>query len=483
MNKKSNSLLKHLDFILLDFISLQIAFLLGYLVYGHFTKLPYTDPDYLKLDMLMTLGQLFACIACNTFKGVLARGYYKEFSATFKHVLFGFMVTTLVLFSIKVSATYSRVTMGLMYVFYLFVSYGLRLLYKKIGVIQNKKRALFVIASNKAIDGIKKAMLEDISFTSQYEIVGTATIDTENEIVITGKDTTSADDLNHVLEYICREWVDAVYLDYDTAKDISDEFMNSLYEMGITIYQNIDSKTNSLYKANSLISTNGHIILTSSINYLTPAQKILKRTTDIIGGIVGCIFTGILLLIVVPFQQKESKGPVFFNQERIGQNGKRFKMYKIRSMYLDAEERKKELLAQNTMSDNMMFKLDWDPRIIGNKTLPDGTRKTGIGDFIRKTSIDEFPQFLNVLKGDMSLVGTRPPTTDEWEKYQNHHRARLAMKPGITGMWQVSGRSEITDFEEVVKLDTEYIRNWTPGMDFRILMKTVQQVLKREGAK
>ncbi len=127
---------------------------------------------------------------------------------------------------------------------------------------------------------------------------------------------------------------------------------------------------------------------------------------------------------------------------------------------MNADEKKKELMTQNRVKDGMMFKLDWDPRIIGNVELPDGTKKTGIGEFIRKKSLDEFPQFFNVLKGEMSLVGTRPPTPDEWEKYEHHHRARLATKPGITGLWQVMGRSEITNFEEVVKLDTDYIQDW-----------------------
>lgn len=112
---------------------------------------------------------------------------------------------------------------------------------------------------------------------------------------------------------------------------------------------------------------------------------------------------------------------------------------------MDAEERKAELMAQNKMSDGRMFKLDFDPRVIGNKILPDGTRKTGIGEFIRKTSLDEFPQFWNVLNGSMSLVGTRPILQDELRQYELHHRARIAIKPGITGMWQVSGRSDITD--------------------------------------
>ena len=157
-------------------------------------------------------------------------------------------------------------------------------------------------------------------------------------------------------------------------------------------------------------------------------------------------------------------------------------MYKIRSMHTNAELRKAELMKDNRVSDGRMFKLDFDPRIIGNEILPDGTQTTGIGEFIRRTSLDEFPQFFNVLKGDMSLVGTRPPTEDEWEKYQYHHRARLAIKPGVTGMWQTSGRSAITDFEDVVKLDTEYIYNWSLGLDMHLLLKTVVSVMHREGA-
>ena len=141
---------------------------------------------------------------------------------------------------------------------------------------------------------------------------------------------------------------------------------------------------------------------------------------------------------------------------------------------MDAEERKKELMNQNRVQGGMMFKIENDPRSIGGAN--------GIGNFIRKYSIDEFPQFWNVLKGDMSLVGTRPPTVDEWEKYDLHHRARLATKPGITGMWQVSGRSNITDFEDVVKLDKKYIAEWSVGLDIKILLKTVLVVLRHEGA-
>ena len=184
------------------------------------------------------------------------------------------------------------------------------------------------------------------------------------------------------------------------------------------------------------------------------------------------LLTGIIFIFVAPIIYIKSPGPIFFKQVRIGKNGKKFNIYKFRSMYMDAEERKKELMAQNDIKDGMMFKMDNDPRII-----------KGIGNFIRDYSLDEFPQFWNVLKGDMSLVGTRPPTVDEWEKYEMHHRSRLAFKPGLTGMLQVSGRSNITDFEEVVRLDTEYIKKWSPGLDIKILFKTVAVVLGKVGSK
>ena len=207
--------------------------------------------------------------------------------------------------------------------------------------------------------------------------------------------------------------------------------------------------------------------------------RYIKRIIDILLSGLAIIILSPLLLILCIAIKLDSPGPIFFSQMRVGKNGKRFKIYKFRSMYMDAEERKKELMKQNEMK-GLMFKMENDPRIIGSGS--DGS-KHGLGWFIRKTSLDEFPQFWNVLKGDMSLVGTRPPTVDEWKQYEPYHRGRLAVKPGLTGMWQVSGRSDITDFEEVVKLDMEYVKNWNVGMDIKILFKTVGVVLKGSGSK
>ena len=178
------------------------------------------------------------------------------------------------------------------------------------------------------------------------------------------------------------------------------------------------------------------------------------------------LLTGIIFIFVAPIIYIKSPGPIFFKQVRIGKNGKKFNIYKFRSMYMDAEERKKELMAQNDIKDGMMFKMDNDPRII-----------KGIGNFIRDYSLDEFPQFWNVLIGDMSLVGTRPPTVDEFEQYSAYHKKRLCQKPGLTGVWQVSGRSTITDFEEIVEMDVDYIDHWSIWRDIGILFKTVWLVV------
>jgi exopolysaccharide biosynthesis polyprenyl glycosylphosphotransferase len=240
--------------------------------------------------------------------------------------------------------------------------------------------------------------------------------------------------------------------------------------MGLTIHKVI-AETPPMSRDTIVEEFSGYTVLTTSINMASARHLFIKRVMDIAGGLVGVIITGILVILLGPVIYIKSPGPIFFSQERIGKNGRRFKIYKFRSMYMDAEERKKELMDQNEMQ-GLMFKMENDPRII-----------KGIGNFIRDTSLDEFPQFWNVLKGDMSLVGTRPPTVEEYEQYDAHHKRRMATKPGITGMWQVSGRSDITDFEEVVALDTKYIMEWSLKLDLKILLKTVLVVLKRDGSR
>lgn len=197
-------------------------------------------------------------------------------------------------------------------------------------------------------------------------------------------------------------------------------------------------------------------------------QMLLKRLFDILLSTVGLILSAPIILITAIPLKLESKGPLFFSQTRIGLNGRPFRIYKLRSMYLDAEKRKQELLSENEMN-GLMFKMENDPRI------------TKVGRFIRKTSIDELPQLFNVLKGDMSLIGPRPPLTDEFSQYLARYKRRLSMRPGITGLWQVSGRNRVIDFEDVVRLDLEYIDHWSIRLDLKIFLKTVWVVLKCSG--
>ena len=196
---------------------------------------------------------------------------------------------------------------------------------------------------------------------------------------------------------------------------------------------------------------------------------LMKRLMDVAGALVGLAITIPVGIILAPFLLLESPGPLIFKQSRVGFNGRIFDFYKFRSMYADAEERKKELMKNNEMN-GLMFKMEHDPRV------------TKVGAFIRKTSIDELPQFWNVLKGDMSLVGTRPPTVDEYEKYSYYQKRRISFRPGITGLWQISGRSDIKDFDEVVRLDLEYIDKWSLALDVKIILKTIGVVFKGRGA-
>lgn len=214
----------------------------------------------------------------------------------------------------------------------------------------------------------------------------------------------------------------------------------------------------------------GYSVISFALKTMDSRRMLIKRLIDILGALVGLFLTALITPFVALAIKMDSSGPVFFSQMRIGKNGRRFKIWKFRSMYIDAEERKKELQAQNEMN-GLMFKMEDDPRV------------TKVGRFLRRTSIDETPQFLNILVGNMSLVGTRPPTEDEFEQYSGYYRRRMSITPGLTGLWQVSGRSDIQDFEEIVKMDLEYIDNWSLGLDIKILFMTVFTVLGRKGSK
>ena len=476
--KTTTGWLKHLDFLVVDMISLEIAFLCSYFLRHGFQTI-FTDILYRNMAFVFLLLDVFVMFLWETFSGVLRRGYYQEFVITLKHSLTVILLAILYLFAFQRGNDYSRAIMFLTGGIYLVLSYMTRRLWRlyleKTKYKEKGKRSMVIITSKDNVYDVVHELVE--SNYERLDINGIVVMDADME----GKQICGIPvvaNREEAIEYICRQWVDEVFISLPEAISYREELTASLIEMGITVHYSM-TKLNAISTKKQHVEKMGpYMVLSVGVNMVTIRQALMKRLMDMAGGIVGCILTGILFLFEAPAIYIKSPGPIFFKQTRIGKNGKKFEIYKFRSMYMDAEERKKELMEQNKVKDGMMFKMDYDPRIIGSEKGPG----KGLGNFIRKTSIDEFPQFINVLKGDMSLVGTRPPTVDEWEKYQLHHRTRLAIKPGITGLWQVSGRSSITDFEEVVKLDTQYIADWSLGLDIKILLKTVMVVFKRDGA-
>ena len=478
--RDAKSWLKHFDFMVIDLLVLQVAFVLSF-VLRHGWINPYSIPLYSSMGMFLMLCDLVVIFFTEPFRNILKRGYYREFEAIFQQTVFLMLFAVLFLFTRQTGEAYSRTSMYLLGPLYIVIGYVVRLGWKKVikSNLQDGNRSLLIVTTSQGaketIERIRVNNYGTYHFAGlvlmDADLVGTAI---ENVPVVAGRETATS--------FAQKTWVDEVFVSLPESVAFPRKMVDDFVEMGVTVHLNLSQISNAPGKRQLVEKVGGYTVLTTSMNYATTKQAFLKRAMDIAGGLAGCLICAVLFVFVAPVIYMNSPGPIFFKQERIGKNGKRFKMYKFRSMYMDAEERKKELLAQNNYNSDFMFKLDFDPRIIGNKILPDGTQKTGIGQFIRSTSIDEFPQFFNVLKGDMSLVGTRPPLISEFEAYQQHHRARMSVKPGITGMWQVSGRSEITDFEEVVRLDTQYINEWSIGLDLRILLQTVVTVLKRKGS-
>ncbi|MGN0400198.1 MAG: sugar transferase [Blautia sp.] len=476
--KSSGGWVKHFDFILLDFICLESSYFFAYVI-RHGSMDLFRNMVYRNMFIVLFFIQILVVFFFESFKNILKRGYYREFLATVQHVALVILISSFYLFLMQEGNIYSRATMILTGAIYFVMTYMVRVSWKHYLTSRNLwregNRSLLVITVrpmiHSVLENIRKDNYEGFRMAGLVMSDGDMEGETIDGIPIVANMST-------VAEYVCREWIDEVFIDLPENEPLCEELINQFVAMGVTVHLKLAKVTNIRGQKQFVERLGSYTVLTTSVNMMSARQLFIKRTMDICGGLLGCVITGVLALFIGPAIYIKSPGNIIFSQIRVGKNGRKFKLYKFRSMYPDAEKRKKELMEQNRVGNGLMFKMESDPRIIGNEK---GDGK-GIGNFIRKTSLDEFPQFWNVLKGDMSLIGTRPPTVDEWEKYELHHRARLAIKPGITGMWQVSGRSDITDFEEVVRLDTEYIENWSIGLDLRLLLKTLIVVLKGSGS-
>ena len=459
--------LKHIDFLILDLISLFFSFVVAYYVRHHNLSL-FSSRLYITVLLMYLFFDFFYYLLLNPYGDVLKIGYLVELWRTIFHDLLITISVTAYLFIVQSGSEYSRISLFLTFVFYILFSYVTRLMWKKHirtkarETIENGEKSLLVICrSNEAAEIVNNIRKNNYEF---YQISGICIIDKNRKgDMITG--CTVVANKNDLLDYISSNWIDDIFISgYEL---LSEEIIEQLSLTGIPLHIKL-GKLKGLNERVQIIDSFASYDTISAVrreyNFFEP---IIKRVMDILGGLVGCFITVILIIIIGPIIYSKSPGRIIYVSDRVGKNGKVFKFYKFRSMVMNADDLKKDLEKQNRVKDGMMFKIKDDPRII-----------PGIGQFIRKTSLDEFPQFFNVLKGDMSLVGTRPPTVDEWKKYSPYYRSRLSIKPGITGLWQISGRSEITDFEEVVRLDNEYINNWSLNLDIKILLKTVLYMFK-----
>ena len=415
--------------------------------------------------VLIGLIHIIAYYMSGTGTNFISRGRVEDLLQTIKYSIY-FVITFQVVLLIFEDTLFSRnhwnffmaVFAGVLFIW--LVNLGCRKLFNKLLALKAKDNRLFIVTTKNRIE----KTLQQLENYKEGIIVSVSVVD-DAQYEVPGIQTVSA---KQIVTYITKEVVDQVLINLPSDKYLVFDYISQFETMGIPVavsIQALEFNTNGYKKIQQLgaMST-----VTFSTTFYRYRDVVLKRMIDILGSLVGLFICGLVGIVLVPLIKRDG-GPAIFAQYRVGTNGRKFKFYKFRSMRVDAEELKASLMEENTMEGGM-FKVENDPRI------------TPIGRFIRKTSLDELPQFWNVLKGDMSLVGTRPPTVDEYETYTPGQKKRLSFKPGITGLWQISGRSNIKNFEDVVKLDVAYIDEWTIWKDIEILIKTIKVVFKKDGA-
>lgn len=455
--------------ILCIWISFGIALEMRYgMVYGIYD---YGD----QLWQIVLISMLYGLINImgDFTKHFFRRGYFEEMVSIIRSQITFSVLWVVMLFLIHRSSELSRLVYGYFIFINIFLTFSGRIIFKQFmtKVFKSSKYSnrLLLVTTTIQVEMVIKNLIE----YNEWSRILIGVVLTDKSLIgnaLYGLPIVA--DKSSLIDYVIHNNVDEIFINDPTiiSDPILQQWISDMEGMGIIVDVNIDIFNISSGGKKTLNRVGKYAVVTFARNIFSTRQMMAKRILDVIGSIVGIIILAIATIFIAPAIKLESPGPVFFGQTRIGKNGRKFIFYKFRSMYQDAEQRKKELMEKNEVK-GLMFKLEDDPRI------------TKVGRFIRKTSIDELPQFWNVLRGDMSLVGTRPPTVDEYERYEAKHKCRLSMTPGLTGLWQISGRSDIKDFDEVVKLDMQYIDDWTILKDIKILILTVGVVLAGKGSR
>ena len=455
-----------------DLIAIVISFTLAtYIRFGNFR-----DMGDKGIHFQVCLVFLLFCTIYTFFldwnRNFLKRNKWKELRAVVQYNAIMILVTQTIMFFLKWADVFARLVIVYFVIINVIITLFLHLLIKKSIRMHYRsdlsKIKVLVITQNTMVSDVVFHLKKNLDIN--YQLIGVAVPEQTEDETQTIDGVPVFDIKENFMENATFMALDEVFV---YAPELPQKqiqmILSGFDEMGVDCHYCLELPGMDANRS-SIDDFGGYSVITYTRFQSSYKRLLIKRVMDIAGGLVGMLITLLFFPFVAIAIKLDSPGPVLFSQIRIGRNGRRFKIYKFRSMYVDAEERKKELEKQNEMQ-GLMFKMENDPRI------------TRVGKFIRKTSIDELPQFYNVLKGDMSLVGTRPPTADEFEKYNQYYRRRISMTPGLTGMWQVSGRSEIEDFDDVVKYDLQYIDNWSLTLDVKILLRTVWVVLAGRGSK
>ena len=468
---KKYQIIESYGLFLLDIICITVSYALAYLIRFHVTESPLGNREIAQIYVPFLLICMLNNFFTNEYKHFFQRGYYYELLRVVRYNIILFLATSAYIYAFRLELEFSRLLLGYFVVINTIITYVVRIAFKSyMRRYYSKSRSsdkVMVVTSEAEAEHVMQQIEKDAAWS--YEVGAMAMMDVDHiGEKIHGVPVVATEE--NVIDVARQSAVDVVLLYCPHMNNQELELLvQSFLAMGVVCHNCVE-RFGFEIPCNSVGKFAGMPVMTYVMTEMDYRRMMIKRLMDIVGGSIGALITLLFTPFVALAIKLESKGPVFFSQVRIGKNGRRFKMYKFRSMYIDAEERKKELMAQNEVK-GLMFKMDNDPRI------------TKVGQFIRKTSIDELPQFFNVLKGDMSLVGTRPPTVDEFEQYNIYYRRRLSITPGLTGMWQVSGRSDIKDFDDVVKLDLKYIDEWSLRQDVKILIQTVGVVLFGKGSK
>lgn len=467
---------KSLEKFLLLFIDIIVIWISGGIAFGLRYGFFYGRDSYINQlwqISLITLIYIILSFFTDINNHFFRRGYFEEFVSIVSNQSVLTILWILILFLVHKSGDLSRLVFGYFIVTNIILTFTFRILFKqymtRIYKISKYSSRLLLVSSSSQIETV----LENLIGYNEWNRILVGVVLTDKSHIgeaIFGLPVVA--DKTSLLDYVVHHDVDEVFINDNNIMNepVLEEWIAELENMGVIVDLNIDIFNIPSSGKKVLNRVGKYAVVTFARNIFSNRQILAKRILDIAGSLVGILILGIATVFVAPAIKFDSPGPVFFGQTRVGKNGRKFTFYKFRSMYQDAEQRKKELMKENEVK-GFMFKMENDPRI------------TRVGKFLRNTSIDELPQFWNVLRGDMSLVGTRPPTVDEFERYEAKHKCRLSMAPGLTGLWQISGRSDIKDFDEVVKLDMQYIDNWSILTDIKILILTVWVVLTGKGSR